>query len=771
MKVRVVDEQGRSGLVNQEDLDEVQASGWRVADDAEAKTIQEKVDLGEQDITTAAEQFADTATFGLYGVAASKLAPEYYRRMETREEVNPNAATFGTVAGYVAPALLSGGTGALATASKFTAGGAAATLGRAAGSVAGKAIPKAAGQVAATIGQMAAVGAAENMALQGAELVQDAVQGREVVFDKAASQVVGAGLQGALLGAGFGLGTMAVGSAAKGLATAAKKGLEKSMPDNATAAAKALSLTNKQALKFKDSLDDFADVLSKPRDELGGTGIVSGNRMKQVENFEKVRSTVGKAIGDANKELDQLAKAHNITVNTKDVAAKAYKFAASEAEQFGERTALSALKRLSKEVESMGDEVSFGALTKKIQRVQNELSPKFSATRDNATSTAMKKYLSGLKDQRDNIGRAIEQASGREGILATLDDLRSEYALLKKMGTGSGEKARGVIYSAAAKDRSVLSELSPGRLMSNSDTAFTTGSLVSGDPTAFLAKQGFDVVRSAANKYGPELALKMKAAQKFNTLVNKTDTILDTAVDNFVRSASKAGGNINVTIPAISTGMKVRNMDMETLNQVADKVQYLAQSPEEHIDRITNDLRGMDQYHPAAMSYITQSRLAAMNFLASKVPPTMQSLSPTPLATKKRRKESELKKFQRYYVAVMDPLSVISKVPTGKVSTEEVEALKAVYPHLYKDLGEKMALRVSTMETPLPYSKRSQLSILYGVPMDATHSPQFVQRMQSTFADDPTDGQGGGGTRVTGIEKITAGQDAMTQSQRLQQGD
>jgi hypothetical protein len=76
-------------------------------------------DVGSQ-IGAGLEGVAQGATLGGYGAVAGAISDDYDAERRLRQQYNPSTALAGEVVGAVAPALLSGGTGALGTAARFT---------------------------------------------------------------------------------------------------------------------------------------------------------------------------------------------------------------------------------------------------------------------------------------------------------------------------------------------------------------------------------------------------------------------------------------------------------------------------------------------------------------------------------------------------------------------------------------------------------------------------------------------------------------------------
>lgn len=197
-------------------------------------------------VGTFVEQGLDSATLGGYGVLSDAiLGGEYTNEREERVEANPEAATAGTVAGAVAPSLVTGGGGAAAVL-RNTPGGLAA---RAAEHIAAKGAGK--GLVAETAAAAAGYG------VEGALFNSGHVLAESILHDKelSAEAFVAGAEEGALWG-GIGGGA---GSLLSRGARAAKNKLDDVLSKNAsektlTAESKAAEKEARDAAKLRDRL-------------------------------------------------------------------------------------------------------------------------------------------------------------------------------------------------------------------------------------------------------------------------------------------------------------------------------------------------------------------------------------------------------------------------------------------------------------------------------------------------------------------------------------
>jgi len=202
-RVNVFAPDGTLGNVAAADLPSMLQEGYRAADETGIQRAAE-LEYNESALgiaQTAAEQAAQGATLGGYGLAAGAIDDGYGQRVEQRAEDNPITATAAQVAGAVAPVLLSGGTGAVGAMARVTPAALAEQIGARAGVGAAKYFG---GSAAVRLGVAGAVEGGLGSA------AFDAASGADPV-SVLKSLGTGAAIGGAL-GAGFGVAEGAVGA-------------------------------------------------------------------------------------------------------------------------------------------------------------------------------------------------------------------------------------------------------------------------------------------------------------------------------------------------------------------------------------------------------------------------------------------------------------------------------------------------------------------------------------------------------------------------------
>lgn len=124
--------------------------------------------------------------------------------------------------------------------------------------------------------------------------------------------------------------------------------------------------------------------------------------------------------------------------------------------------------------------------------------------------------------------------------------------------------------------------------------------------------------------------------------------------------------------------------------------------------------------HPGAVMAATETAHAGVAYLLSKLPaagPDPGSFTPTTSARVPER--TEINRFARIYSAVMQPKTVLADVKRGIVTTDQLNAVRTVYPQWYEQnivaqLGPKLQRRDARRE-PLTPLERNAVSMMTGV--------------------------------------------------------
>jgi len=205
--------------------------------------------------------------------------------------------------------------------------------------------------------------------------------------------------------------------------------------------------------------------------------------------------------------------------------------------------------------------------------------------------------------------------------------------------------------------------------------------------------------------------------------------------------------------------------------RVAAEISRLAGDPAEQARRFTAETGDMGAHAPKITAATAAVQARASQFLASKLPPGhIDQKSLTPHLDKPRISDAERTQFARYLATIDDPTTVLTDMKAGRLTRDQVEALKAVYPKMYDDLRTKVVHQLAEQEEPLPYAKRIQLGTLFDLPTDETMDPAFVRAIQATYGPAPASDEANAPHPMSPSKPFDVAHDVMTVSQQAEKG-
>jgi hypothetical protein len=129
--------------------------------------------------------------------------------------------------------------------------------------------------------------------------------------------------------------------------------------------------------------------------------------------------------------------------------------------------------------------------------------------------------------------------------------------------------------------------------------------------------------------------------------------------------------------------------------------------------------------------------------------------------------DMEMRAFARYAAAVEDPGGVEERLAGGKVTPEDAEVMRSVYPERYADLVRQIVEQASTKK--LPYNKRLSLSMFADTALDASLDPHILSALQATYTAEP--GTGGGVEPPKAQPQFGSVKNQETTASQQRQGD
>lgn len=99
--------------------------------------------------------------------------------------------------------------------------------------------------------------------------------------------------------------------------------------------------------------------------------------------------------------------------------------------------------------------------------------------------------------------------------------------------------------------------------------------------------------------------------------------------------------------------------------------------------------------------------------------------------------EETMTSWLRAAAVVDNPMTVFDSLRRGDLTTDEVDALRNVYPEMYAEMQAAVMSEVATLDRPLPYDRALQLGLLIGVPAHPSMTPEYIAAQQKALTAEP----------------------------------
>jgi hypothetical protein len=269
-------------------------------------------------------------------------------------------------------------------------------------------------------------------------------------------------------------------------------------------------------------------------------------------------------------------------------------------------------------------------------------------------------------------------------------------------------------------------------------TGLGVGTLIPGGPIFEVAGA---VIGGALQN--PKSALKFASA--IETAADGFDKMAQNATikfRNFERRVAIKKGLSGKAIPAVRQTL-IRDRlriepgersedDQKAFKKHRDTLNKMQGNREELYERLIDTLGDGALENPRMSIEITETANRAIDFLESKIPKDPyppgvyadDDFQPSPV---------ELSHYSDYVQAVMRPKTLIKQIEAADINPRTVEAVQAVYPHLYEDLKTQVAGYLMSPKK-IPYEQRVQLGYLFGVPSVKALQPDYLRRLMTVYS-------------------------------------
>jgi hypothetical protein len=323
-----------------------------------------------------------------------------------------------------------------------------------------------------------------------------------------------------------------------------------------------------------------------------------------------------------------------------------------------------------------------------------------------------------VRDLRDRLGTLAEDA-------ALLDDLESlreaESARSVSMGALSsvGPAAGGLVGAAVAGPLGAAAGLVGGSVLRPYTSARTMASLLS------MSK------RFGMRFDGKSLVAKLRAGYS-RAGIAAAEGLSKAKVPQRATAAAR-GLKLGIAFQLGQLSAEDKARGIEKMQQQLAKLS----DPTELEKSLGPEFEVFSMDAPETATAVQETVGRLVQFLQASMPAIYRDefTGRPPLVN-----EPEADRFLRRARAALDPRSVVRSFVGGTVTTDEVRALREVYPSTYAAMAQgaqEAVMAAAEREDPLPYEGRVRLSILLGQPLEPLMRPKTMRRMQALYAKSP----------------------------------
>ena len=249
-----------------------------------------------------------------------------------------------------------------------------------------------------------------------------------------------------------------------------------------------------------------------------------------------------------------------------------------------------------------------------------------------------------------------------------------------------------------------------------------------GGPASLAGAMAAGLTRHALRERGASTAAVLLDKLASLRGVERAAAHVDEQIDRGVAGIVGGGRAMPATRGTKATGYEDR----------VEAVQQAVQNVEGHGARAAMAALPIAEHAPKTARAFQSAAMRAATYLASQVPKTAPVPSVTPQFDRKLpASDMERAAFIRKFDAVHDPASVLTDAAAGRMTADQVDAIRAVYPRLYAEIVEKARAKLADTKHPLDYAEKLQVGLLLGIPADPSMDPGFVALMQSSYVEQP----------------------------------
>lgn len=321
-------------------------------------------------------------------------------------------------------------------------------------------------------------------------------------------------------------------------------------------------------------------------------------------------------------------------------------------------------------------------------------------------------------------------------LLSTMDELaphldasiRSKYVSAKKsyQAWTYAEQLGTMAEAAGVTNRASTLTQKLGGMAGSMVGAAAGGGLVGSLVGGAVGNLGARAVQAHyARVVGNAMIDAGRSATVRRLLAATADT--DKAIASGVRRFFKA-------VPAASAAATSR--PRERYERVVPAIRNAAGNPAVLADNVATRLRAVAPNAPETVNAIAAQAQQVAQYIAAHMPPA--NLSPHDLQPRAERpSDGAISRFLAIVDAAVKPLSILDDLRSGRITPEAAKTVRDLYPAVFDQVRREVMNQIHEATVSghaIPYTKRVQLGVLFGMPTDRTMAPEFMAWMQNQYA-------------------------------------
>lgn len=226
------------------------------------------------------------------------------------------------------------------------------------------------------------------------------------------------------------------------------------------------------------------------------------------------------------------------------------------------------------------------------------------------------------------------------------------------------------------------------------------------------------------------------AEKAMGEIGRKLDTI-PTAMENLgkkVKASSASISAINRLFgdDSASQSTTQRAKKLEDFSKQATK---WVSNPEEAMKKMQELTYAVSNGGAPQIGAVAQSKFhTALNYIFEEMPKPPRPTSPFAKQYPWKPSDQQLSAFEQKTSVVLDPFVVFDELQKGTLTRNHIDALKKVYPVIYKNMKMRMQDTVLKGVKPVSFNTRAKLSMIMEAPMDIAFTPSKMLSYQENWS-------------------------------------